>query len=62
MIGILIIMYIFLNYYLEMEREEMFKFMIVLSMVNIVPVLIYMLYSMIFGGLDFVILMLMTAI
>ncbi len=62
MIGILIIMYIFLNYYIEMEREEMFKFMIVLSMVNIVPVLIYMLYSMIFGGLDFVILMLMTAI
>ncbi len=62
MIGILIIMYIFLNYYIEMEHEEMFKFMIVLSMVNIVPVLIYMLYSMIFGGLDFVILMLMTAI
>ncbi len=62
MIGILIIMYIFLNYYIEMEREEMFKFMIVLSMVNVVPVLIYMLYSMIFGGLDFVILMLMTAI
>jgi len=45
-----------------MEHEEMFKFMIVLSMVNVVPVLIYMLYSMIFGGLDFVILMLMTAI
>lgn len=62
MIGILIIMYIFLNYYIEMEREEMFKFMIILSMVNVIPVLIYMLYSMIYGGLDFLVLMLMTAI
>jgi hypothetical protein len=62
MIGILIIMYVFLNYYIEMEREEMFKFMIVLSFVNVTPVLIYMLYTMIYGGLDFVILMLMTAI
>jgi hypothetical protein len=62
MLGILIILYIFLNYYIEMEREEMFKFMIVLSMVNIIPVLIYMLYTMIFGGIDFMILLLMTAI
>jgi hypothetical protein len=62
MIGILIIMYIFLKYYIEMEPEELFKFMIVLSFVNVTPVLIYLLYSMLFGGIDFVILMLMTAI
>lgn len=62
MIGILIILYIFLKYYIEMEPEEMFKLMIVLSFVNITPVLIYMMYSVVFGSIDFMILMLMAAI
>jgi hypothetical protein len=62
MIGILIIMYVILKYYVEMEPEEMFKFMIVLGLVNLFPAIIYISYTAIFGGFDGLILALMTVI
>jgi hypothetical protein len=62
MITILIIMYMFLNYVLEMEKEELYKFMIVLSVVNIIPAVIYLLYTILFGGLNGIVLLLMAVI
>ena len=62
MIGILLIMYIILKYYIEMEGEEMYKLMIILGVVNLFPVLIYISYTLLFGGFDGVILILMTVI
>jgi hypothetical protein len=62
MIGIIVIMYIILKYYVEMEPEEMFRFMIILGIVNLFPAIIYISYTLLFGGFDGVILMLMTVI
>lgn len=62
MIGILLIMFIILKYYVEMDPEEMFKFMIVLGIVNLFPAIIYISYTLLFGGFNGVILMLMTVI
>jgi hypothetical protein len=62
MIGILLIMYVILKYYVEMEGEEMYKLMIILGVVNLFPVMIYIGYTFIFGGFDGIILMLMTVI
>ena len=62
MIGILLIMYIILKYYIEMEGEEMYKLMIILGIVNLFPAIIYIGYTFVFGGFDGLILMLMTMI
>jgi hypothetical protein len=62
MIGILLIFYIILKYYIEMEGEELYKLMIILGIVNMFPSIIYVSYTFVFGGFDGVILALMTAI
>ena len=62
MIAILVIMYALLNYFLEMEKEELFKFMIVLCVVNLIPVIIYIVYTLVFGGFNGVVLLLMAII
>lgn len=62
MIAILVSMYIFLKYVLEMNKEEVFKFMLALSFVNLIPVIIYSIYTMFYGGFNLGLLVLMTVL
>ena len=62
MLAVLIIMYVFLRYYLDMEDEQLYKYMIVLSIVNIIPILIYTTVSFYTGTTDAFVLLLMAMI
>ncbi len=62
MIALLIILYMFFTYALEMGKEDLFKIMMALIVVNLVPVVIYLIYSMLFGELDIVILIIMAIV
>jgi hypothetical protein len=62
MIALLIILYMFFSYALEMAKEDLFKIMLALIVVNLVPVIVYVIYSMLYGELDIAILIIMTII
>jgi hypothetical protein len=62
MIAILIILYMFFAYALEMGKEDLYRIMMALIVVNLVPVFVYVIYSMLYGELDIVILIIMTVV
>ncbi len=62
MIAILIILYLFFVYALEMGKEDLYKIMMALIVVNLVPVIVYVIYSMLYGELDIVILIIMAVV
>ena len=62
MIATLLTIYMLLNYVYEMEKEQLFKLMLMLCMVNFIPIIIYIVYSSYYGELDATTLILMTLI
>ena len=62
MILLIIMLYLVLKYIFELDREDLYKIMIMFCLVNIAPVAIYALYSLIFGGFNVNILLLMTVV
>jgi hypothetical protein len=62
MIALLIILYMFFTYALEMPKEDLLKIMLALIVVNLVPVIIYVIYSMLYGELNIAILIIMAIV
>jgi hypothetical protein len=62
MIAILISMYIFLKYVLDMNQEEVYKFMLAISFVNLIPLIIYTVYSVFYGDFNLGLLVIMTVV
>jgi hypothetical protein len=60
MILTIIVLYIFLKYYLEIDEEYLYKYMVILSIVNLIPTMIYTAISFSLGNLDHAILLIMT--
>jgi hypothetical protein len=62
MIALLIILYMFFTYALEMPKEDLFKIMLAMVVVNLIPVFVYVIYSMLYGGLDIAVLIIMAIV
>ncbi len=62
MIAILVMMYMFLKYVLEMGKEDLLKFMLALSLVNLLPAVIYFIYTLMYGGFNPMVLLLMAVV
>ncbi|UCE36140.1 MAG: hypothetical protein JSW00_11375 [Thermoplasmata archaeon] len=60
MIAVIILVFLFLNNVLELDKEYVYKIMIALCLVSLLPIAAYAIYSMTFGELDTNILLLMT--
>ena len=60
MILTIIVLYIFLKLYLEMEEEALYKYMVILCAVNLIPTMIYTAVSLSLGNLDHIILLIMA--
>ena len=60
MILTIIILYMFLKFLLDMEEEELYKYMVILCVVNLIPTIIYTAVSLSLGNLDHVILLVMA--
>lgn len=52
----------FFAYALEMGKEDLYKIMMALIVVNLVPVIIYVIYSILYGELDIAILIIMAIV
>lgn len=62
MIATLIIIYIILKYIVNMEKELLYKIMLIVCLVNIIPTIIYTIYALSFGEVNYAIIFLMTLI
>jgi hypothetical protein len=60
MILTIIILYIFLKFYLDFEEEDLYRYMVILSVVNLIPTIIYTTISFSMGNLDHVIVLIMA--
>ena len=60
MILTIIVLYMFLKFYLDMEEEVLYKYMVILCVVNLIPTMIYAAVSLSLGNLDHVILLVMA--
>ena len=60
MILTIIVLYMFLKFLLDMEEEELYKYMVILCVVNLIPTIIYTAVSLSLGNLDHVILLVMA--
>lgn len=56
----IIVLYIFLKYHLDFEEELLYKYMVILSVVNLIPTVIYTAISLSLGDLNHVILLIMA--
>ncbi len=56
----IILLYIFLKFYLDIGEEELYKYIIILSVVNLIPTAIYTALSLSLGNLDNIILLIMA--
>ncbi len=62
MILTIILLYIFLKFYLDIGEEELYKYIIILSVVNLIPTAIYTALSLSLGNLDNIILLIMALV
>ena len=60
MILTIIVLYMFLKFYLEMEEEALYKYMVILCVVNLIPTMIYAAVSLSLGNLDHILLLIMA--
>jgi hypothetical protein len=60
MIITILILYIFLKYHLDFEEEDLYRYMMILSVVNLIPTVIYTMISFSLGNLNHIILLLMA--
>ncbi len=62
MIALIILIYLVLRYIFEVDRENLFKIMILVCLVNLAPLLIYAIFSIIYGGFNVTLLVWMTIV
>ena len=60
MILTIIVLYMFLKFFLDMEEEELYKYMVILCVVNLIPTMIYAAVSLSLGNLDHILLFIMA--
>lgn len=60
MIVTIVVLYMFLRFHLEMEEEQLYRYMIILCIVNLIPVLIYTAVAYVSNTVDGVVLVWMT--
>ena len=60
MILTIIVLYMFLKFLLDMEEEELYKYMVILCVVNLIPTMIYISVSLSLGNMDHIILLIMA--
>ena len=60
MILTIIVLYMFLKFLLDMEEEELYKYMVILCVVNLIPTMIYTAVSLSLGNMDHIILLIMA--